>query len=104
MKRIVKGNSEAFVITEIPDCYEIMQIEEWLLEEYEDLIGMKRDAWYTLGIEKVPFRTIRKIFREAEKQGKETLTHSELKHKIIEECKATEKENPQSTGHLEPSK
>ena len=92
VKRIVKGNSEDFIITEIPDCYEIMQIEEWLLEEYEDLIGMRRDGWHTFGVEKVPLRTIRKIFREAEKQGKETLTQSELKQKIIEECKATEEE------------
>lgn len=41
---------------------------------------------------KVPFKTIRKILRQAEKQGRKTLTQSELTQKIIEECKATEEE------------
>jgi hypothetical protein len=90
-KRIVKGNTDDST-TEIPDCYEIMQIEEWLLKEYEDLINMRIDGFYTFGTKNIPFKTIRKIFREAEKQGRKTLVHSEVKQKIIEECNTTQEE------------
>ncbi|MEM3563666.1 MAG: hypothetical protein QXR19_10575 [Candidatus Jordarchaeaceae archaeon] len=79
-------------IKEISECYEIMQIEEWLLKEYEDLINMRIDGFYTYGTKNIPFRKIRKVLREAEKKGRKTLTHSELKQKIIEECNTTQEE------------
>ncbi|MEM3564837.1 MAG: hypothetical protein QXR19_16520 [Candidatus Jordarchaeaceae archaeon] len=38
----------------------------------------------------MPFRAIRRIFREAERRGKKTLTKSELKQEIMRECNVTE--------------
>ncbi len=69
-----------------------MQLEEWELKEYEDINYLRRSRNYIYGTKKVPFSAIRKILREAEKQGRRTLTQSELTQKIIEECNATEEE------------
>ncbi|MEM3650850.1 MAG: hypothetical protein QW831_09025, partial [Candidatus Jordarchaeaceae archaeon] len=55
---------------EATHCYEIMQPPEWYVEEYGDIGYLRRERRYIYGTRKVPFRTIRKIFREAEKQGK----------------------------------
>lgn len=90
VKRILKGNREDFV-KEITDCYEIMQIEEWLLKEYEELSLLRRYGESIFGTEKVPFRSIRKILWESEKRGR-MLTHSELKQRIVEECKVTDRD------------
>ncbi|MEM3564396.1 MAG: hypothetical protein QXR19_14270, partial [Candidatus Jordarchaeaceae archaeon] len=71
----------------------IMQPEEWYVKEYGDIYLLLR-PWgrYIYGTKKVPFKTIKKIFGEAEKQGKKTLTKTELKQKIMRECGATEEE------------
>lgn len=91
-KRIVKRKNDDIIVTDIPDCYEIMQIEEWELHEYAELNRLRSNRRYIYGTKKVPFRIIRKILREAEKQGRKTLIYSQLKQRIIEECKATEEE------------
>ncbi|MEM3564923.1 MAG: hypothetical protein QXR19_16970 [Candidatus Jordarchaeaceae archaeon] len=67
-----------------------MQPPEWHLEEYLDIYLLRRGDGYIYGTKKVPFKTIRKIFTEAEKQGKKTLTKTQLKQKIIQECNTTE--------------
>ena len=69
-----------------------MQIEEWKLKEYEDLNYLRQSGRYIYGTRKIPFRAIRKIFRDAENQGKRTLKRNELIRKIVKECNATEKE------------
>ncbi len=90
-KNILEVTNEGIIVIDIPDCYEIMQIEEWLLREYEELSLLRRHREYIFGTEKVSFRTIRKILWEAETQGK-NLTHNEFKQRIIEECGVTEGE------------
>jgi len=91
-KRIARKTNGDIIVEDIPNCYEIMQIEEWKLKEYEDLNYLRQSARYIYGTRKVPFRAIRKIFRDAENQGKRTLKRNELIRRIVEECNTTEEE------------
>ncbi|MBW1935826.1 MAG: hypothetical protein ACTSRF_06640 [Candidatus Freyarchaeota archaeon] len=80
------------IFTEIPDSFEIMQYEEWELREYGDILLLRLDGVFIHGTRKVPFKTIKRILKDAEKQGRKTLTKRELKERIMEECGATEEE------------
>ncbi len=72
------------------DFYEITEMEEWLLDEYDEILELRRDRKFIFGTDKVSFRTIKKILQEAWECGKKVLIHEELKQKIIEKCNVTE--------------
>ncbi|MEX2751852.1 MAG: hypothetical protein Q6366_008170, partial [Candidatus Freyarchaeota archaeon] len=75
----------------VKDSYEIMQPIEWYSRDYSEVYSLR--GWgYVYGARKVPFRVMRRIFREAEKRGRKTLTESELKREIMRECGVTEEE------------
>jgi hypothetical protein len=85
--------NEALIAREISeDYYEITEKEEWILKEYSELGHLRVFGDFIFGTDKVPFRTIKKILQKAWNQGKKALTHKELKQKIIDECKVTEKD------------
>ncbi|MEX2704050.1 MAG: hypothetical protein Q6352_002130 [Candidatus Freyrarchaeum guaymaensis] len=83
---------EEFTYTEIPDSFEMMQREEWELEENGEVkLPWNKQETHPRN-QKDSIQKNQKNLEGSRKKGRKTLTKKELKQKIIAECNATEEE------------